>query len=72
MHAGSARDTQVGHVKNFFNLIGIRDVEVIYAEGIGMGDAVKTANVAKARAQIVDLFADAKAHHTVEQIAKAA
>ena len=57
MHAGTARDTQIGQVKNFFHLIGITDVEVIYAEGMGMGDAAKTVNIAKAKAQIIDLFA---------------
>lgn len=56
VHAGTERNTQIGQVKNFFQLIGISDVEVIYAEGIGMGDAAKTASIANAKAQIIDLF----------------
>ena len=73
MHAGTARDTQIGQVKNFFHLIGITDVEVIYAEGIGMGDAAKTASIAKAKAQIIDLFANADVRdRAVEELAKAA
>lgn len=72
-HAGSARDTQIGQVKNFFHLIGITDVEVIYAEGMGLGDAAKTASIAKAKAQIIDLFANTGVRERAREVlAKAA
>jgi len=73
LHAGTARDTQIGQVKNFFSLIGISDVQVIYAEGMGMGDAAKTNSLAKAKAQIIDLFAAAGVHDRPEErVARAA
>jgi len=73
MHAGTARDTQIGQVRNFFQLIGITDVEVVYAEGMGMGDAAKTAGIARAKGQIIDLFAHVAARdEAVEALAQAA
>lgn len=73
VHAGTERNTQIGQLKNFFQLIGITNVEVIYAEGIGMGDAAKTASITKAKAQIIDMFAHAGARgRTNEVMAKAA
>lgn len=55
VHAGSPRDTQTGHVRDFLNLVGISDVEFIYAEGLNMGEASKQAGLDKARAQIARL-----------------
>ncbi|MFM9436508.1 FMN-dependent NADH-azoreductase [Janthinobacterium sp. CG_23.3] len=47
MHRDAGSDTQVPHLKAFLTLIGLSDVQFIYAEGLGMGpDAV-----AKAQAQ---------------------
>ena len=57
MHAGTPRDVQIDHVRHFLGLIGITDVDIIYAEGMGMGDTVKAAGVAKAQARIIDLTA---------------
>jgi len=56
MHAGTARDVQVDHVRNFLGLIGITDVEVIYAEGMGMSGGAKEAGIAKAQARIAALI----------------
>lgn len=61
-HAGTARDVQVDHVRNFLGLIGITDVEVIYAEGMGMGGGVKEAGLAAAQARIAALV-DGAVHH---------
>ena len=68
VHAATERNTQIGQVKNFFQLIGISDVEVIYAEGIGMGDAAKTASITKAKAQIIDLFAHATVRDRADEV----
>ncbi len=35
-YQGTARDSQSGHVKTFFGLLGINDVEFIYAEGLSI------------------------------------
>ncbi len=40
MHQGTALDTQTQYLKNIFGLIGITDVEFIYAEGLNMGESV--------------------------------
>lgn len=73
MHAGSNRDSQVDHVRNFLGLVGITDVEVIYAEGMGMGDAAKQSGIAKAEARIVELapFVAANERH-LTPVARAA
>jgi FMN-dependent NADH-azoreductase len=37
-YVGTPRDTQTRYVTNFFNFIGIRDIEFVYAEGLALGD----------------------------------
>ncbi|MES2190457.1 MAG: NAD(P)H-dependent oxidoreductase [Pseudomonadota bacterium] len=36
IYAGTNRDTQTGHVTNFLSLIGITDIQFIYAEGLNI------------------------------------
>lgn len=38
VYAGTEKDTQTRYLVDFFNFIGISDVEFIYAEGLAMGD----------------------------------
>ncbi|WP_110666524.1 FMN-dependent NADH-azoreductase [Salinicola halophilus] len=40
-YAGSEMDSQTPHLRHMLKLIGIGDVEAIYAEGLNMGDAQK-------------------------------
>ncbi len=41
MYHGAPIDTQTPFIRNFFGLLGITDLEFIYAEGLGMGEASK-------------------------------
>jgi FMN-dependent NADH-azoreductase len=48
-YAGTAADTQSAYLRNFLRLLGITDVEFIYAEGLAMGDAPKQKGLAEAQ-----------------------
>ncbi|WMS86110.1 FMN-dependent NADH-azoreductase [Pleionea litopenaei] len=48
-------DTQIPFVKTFLNFLGITDINVIYAEGLNMGDDLKTLAIADAENQIQQL-----------------
>ncbi|MGH8764912.1 MAG: FMN-dependent NADH-azoreductase, partial [Burkholderiales bacterium] len=52
LYAGTPRDTQTAYVRDFLAFIGITDVEFVYAEGLAIGEASKTASLAKARESI--------------------
>jgi FMN-dependent NADH-azoreductase len=48
LYAGSAKDTQTSYVRDFLAFLGMTDVEFVYAEGLAMGDAVRTPALEKA------------------------
>jgi FMN-dependent NADH-azoreductase len=52
IHAGTPGDTQTGHVRNFLGLLGITDVEFVYAEGLAISDATREAALGQARQSI--------------------
>lgn len=52
MYAGSEMDSQTPHLKHMLGLIGIKDVEAIYAEGLSMGDERKAQSLDEARQAI--------------------
>jgi FMN-dependent NADH-azoreductase len=55
-YAGEASDTQTAYVRDFFAFLGVTDVEFVYAEGLAVGDAQRTAALANARSRIEDLI----------------
>ena len=55
-YAGKASDTQTAYVRDFLAFLGITDVEFVYAEGLAVGDAQRTAALANARSRIEDLI----------------
>jgi len=57
MYKDSGFDFQVPFVKQFLGFIGITDVEVIYAEGVAMGEDAKTAAVNDAEKSLEALSA---------------
>jgi FMN-dependent NADH-azoreductase len=57
LYAGTARDLQTSYVRMFLKFIGIEDVEFIYAEGLGLGDARKADSLAKAQLELAELAA---------------
>jgi len=55
MYAGTQMDTQTNFVRNFFNFLGITDVEFVYAEGLNKGEAIKEAGLANAKLRFAEL-----------------
>ncbi len=56
-YAGTAADTQSAYLRNFLGLLGITDIEFVYAEGIAISDASKQAAVTRAKQAIEQLHA---------------
>lgn len=56
-YLGTPKDTQTGYVRDFLHLIGIDDVEFVYAEGLALGEAAKAAALSNARQQLAALAA---------------
>ena len=48
-YAGTALDTQTGHVNSLLGLMGIQDTDWIYAEGLNMGEALRDRAMGEAR-----------------------
>ena len=57
VHKDQASDTQIPFIKNFLGFVGITDVNVIYAEGLNMGNGQRDDGLATARASIDKLLA---------------
>lgn len=55
LYAGTPLDTQTGYVRDFLRFLGIADVEFVYAEGLALGDASKSASLAKAARETIAL-----------------
>ncbi len=51
-------DTQTGHLRAVLGLMGITDVETVYAEGLDMGEKARGASLAEARSAISMLAMD--------------
>ena len=56
LYEGTPRDTQTAYVRDFLAFLGITDVEFVYAEGLAIGESVKTASLTKARIAIEKLI----------------
>jgi FMN-dependent NADH-azoreductase len=57
IYSGQPHDTQSAYLKNFLGLLGMTDVEFVYAEGIAISAESKEAAVAQAKKAIVELNA---------------
>lgn len=57
LYAGTPRDSQTAHVRDFLAFIGISDVDFVYAEGLNMGEPSKHAALAGARQRLQELAA---------------
>jgi len=54
-YAGTARDVQTSHVRDFLRLIGLDDVEFVYAEGLAIGQEQKQTGLTQAKEAIARL-----------------
>lgn len=57
LHRDRPEDTVVPFVTTVLNFIGITDIEVVYAEGLNMGEAPREQGLAAAQARIRELLA---------------
>ena len=55
IYEGTSGDTQTAYVRDFLAFLGITDVQFIYAEGLAISEASKTASLAKARETLQQL-----------------
>jgi len=55
LYQGSPRDTQTPYVRDFLGFLGITDVEFVYAEGLAISEASKSASLAQARDRLRNL-----------------
>lgn len=56
-YLGTALDTQSTYVRDFLGFLGMRDVEIVYAEGLAMGAETRDESLAAARSAADDLVA---------------
>lgn len=59
IYAGKPHDTQTAYLKNFLGLLGITDIEFVYAEGLAISAASKEASMAQAKKSVAYLNATA-------------
>jgi FMN-dependent NADH-azoreductase len=52
LYAGTPRDTQTQYVRDFLAILGMNDVEFVYAEGLAVSEAAKHQGIARAHAHI--------------------
>ena len=57
LYAGNPRDTQTAYLKTFLGLLGITDVEFVYAEGLAISAASKEASLTNAKQAVARLHA---------------
>jgi FMN-dependent NADH-azoreductase len=55
LYQGTPRDTQTPYVRDFLAFLGITDAEFVYAEGLAVSEASKTAAMATARDRLRNL-----------------
>lgn len=54
-YQGTPLDTQTEYVRHIFGLMGITDIEFIYAEGLNMGEAVAEPALQQAQGKLTEL-----------------
>ena len=55
LYAGTPADTQTAYIRTFLGLLGMTDVEFVYAEGLAISVAAKESALAQARTTIENL-----------------
>jgi len=56
-YQGTSKDTQTLYVQDFFNFLGMHEIQFVYAEGLNLGQERQLTALAEAKAQIVRLAA---------------
>ena len=58
-YAGTSADTQTPYLKNFFNFLGLSDVDFVFAEGLNTGKEAAETSWQEANKKIIELIANA-------------
>ena len=66
VYGNTSLDNQTGHLLAVLGLMGITDVETVYAEGLNMGDEARSSGFAEARSAISMLAANGTLEVTYE------
>ena len=53
-YQGTPYDTQTDYIKVFLGFIGITDIEFVYAEGLNMGEELKTSAITAAKTTLLE------------------
>jgi FMN-dependent NADH-azoreductase len=61
LYVGTPRDTQTTYVRDFLRLLGITDVEFVYAEGLNISESGKQAALVQAKGEIQRLHGPERA-----------
>jgi FMN-dependent NADH-azoreductase len=64
-YAGQPGDTQSAYLRNFLGLLGMNDIEFVYAEGLAISPETKQSALARAREDMLRLGTHAAARETV-------
>lgn len=57
VYSQSPMDTQIPYLRQFLGFLGLDDIEVVYAEGLGYSDGTREKSLSAARESIDELFA---------------
>lgn len=52
LHRDTATDLALLHVKTLLNFIGLHNIHIAYAQGLGMGDSAREQGLATARTEV--------------------
>lgn len=55
VYVGTPKDTAAAWLRDILSFIGLPDVEIVYAEGLNMGEESKTASLARAQDEVRQL-----------------
>ena len=58
MYAGTPLDTQTEYLRNFWNFVGVTDVNFVYAEGLAMGEESANKAWQSAEEKILELISE--------------
>ena len=61
IYAGQAHDTQTAYLRNFLGLLGVTDIEFVYAEGLAISAESKATSMVQAQETLAHLHATAEA-----------
>lgn len=54
LHQGKVSDVMTSHLKVVLNFIGLTDVKFVYAEGLNLSEDISSANIASAKASLLE------------------